>query len=110
MTLYQEYVKERANLEIMWDETSFVAYKVSDDELFIADLFIKKSARGTCKLQSVIMALVEIAKKSGCKILSGNIALNDPGNSRTMRAALKMGFRIGAANTSALLIIKVLEE
>jgi GNAT superfamily N-acetyltransferase len=109
VNLYQEYVKERANLETIWDESFFVSYKIDKDELFISDMFIKKSARGS-KLQDVINALIEIAKKNGCKVLSGNIALNDPGNSRTMRAALKVGFRIAAANASAILIIKALEE
>lgn len=109
-SLYRDYVKERAGLEMISDENSFVTYKITGEEIFIADMFISKSHRGHKKFKNMIETLSSIGKQSGCKVLSGNIALSDPGASHTMRAVLRVGFKIGDANSRAILVVKNLEE
>jgi hypothetical protein len=105
-SLYLEYIKERAGLEMLSDESSFLTYKVTGDECFIADMFIKRASRGSGKCKSLIQKVSDIAIARGCKVLSANIAMSDPGRNHTMRAALKLGFVIGNANEKAILILK----
>lgn len=110
MELYKEYVSEREGFEVLSDKDSFISYKlISPEELYIADMFIKKPLRKIGKGRELIEAVSDIAKGRGCKILSANVRLNDPGASNTMLGALMVGFRIFGANNQSIIIVKDLE-
>lgn len=110
MGLYEEYVKERSGAEAFFDTESFVIYKITGEEIFLQDMFIKKSARGSGKFRDLIGYLVATGKRHGCKVLGATIYTRDPGSGHTMSSALKAGFRITAADNGVILLVKELGE
>jgi hypothetical protein len=109
MELYSEYIKEREGVALITKEHGFVTYKCVDNECFIHDLFVSKEHRGGPALLEIIQELGKIAVVNGCSHLSGILRANDPGINRTMKAALKLGFRILNIQNNGVIITKELK-
>lgn len=108
-SLYAEYVLERQGLSVMTYDSGFIAYKCEKEECFIAEMFIKKDKRKTGLGKSMIAVISEVAKQSGCKVITANIHLNDPNASSTLVAAICTGFKVECADRGAILISKKIE-
>lgn len=104
-TLIAKYLKEREDKRIIEDERGFIIYKIQGEECFIAEAFVDESARGTSAGMDLIRHLCAEAKAEGCKAISGTVWVNANGSMRALRAGLKMGFKIVAANNDALLLV-----
>lgn len=107
-TLYAKYILERQGLQILEDESSFMFYKISNNELFLAEMFIEKSERATTRLKRMIDMLSQIGIESGCDVMTATIHLADPGCNHTLSSALKAGFKLARANNDIILISKEL--
>ena len=107
-TLYAKYIKERDQVEILENECGFLLYKIIGKDCLIVDLFIEAESRNLGECRKLVDELSLIAKSANCESLFGNIQINDPGSSRTMKAALAIGFEILSANIQLITIIKKL--
>lgn len=105
-TLYAKYIKERDQVEILENESGFLFYKIIGKDCLIVDLFIDPELRNLGECRKLIEELVALAKSANCESLFGNIQINDHGASRTMKAALALGFEILSANIQLITIIK----
>lgn len=109
--LWAAYVKERQGLECLWKEHGFIAYKITGNECFLAEMFIEKEHRSSGKCKAMIMELAEIAKANGCDVITANIHLVvDPNANSTLGAAIGCGFKVQASGNNVLLIAKELKE
>lgn len=90
MNLYAEYIKERENLEIIKHEKGFLTYRVEDDHLFISDLYITPSARGTGVARELSDRAYEIAKKD--KVLCA-VCTDANGWKESFRFIQHMGYK-----------------
>lgn len=106
MNLYAAYVKEREGKDVLKNENGFITYKIIGQELFLADMFLVKKARGSEVVSQFIEKLVQIGKDNKCSHISANIHLADSGANRTLKAALKLGFKLINANNNILVIVK----
>jgi len=109
-SLYEQYITERVNQSILWKEFGFIIYKITDQECFIVDMFIQKSARQTDAKREILDSISRIAIQSQCKVLTGNIHLSDAGATHTLKAALSYGFKVAKSGQDVLLIAKELKE
>lgn len=105
-TLYLKYVQERAEAEIIENEHGFIVYRVFNSECFIMEMYIAPESRGSGLCRSLINQLTSIVSDRGCSIITANIHLEDKGASKTLMSALKLEFRVAAANGGILLIAK----
>jgi hypothetical protein len=103
-TLYAKYIKARAGEEILENEQGFIVYKFFDKEIFLKDMFIDESARGTSLCRQMIEILSQMGRDHGCEILTATIHLNDERASNTMHSALHVGFKILRAEGGTILI------
>jgi len=106
MKMYFDYIKERQNLEGFRTDFGFVTFKVVENEFFIENMYVQKQDRGLGKVEILIDECLKIAKSKECAIITANIYLADSGANRTLRAALRLGFRLEASNNNVLLIKK----
>lgn len=106
MDLFKQYLAEREGKQVLENKTGFIIYKLFEKECFIADMFILPENRSSQALSLFINELVGIAKKHGCECITANIHVADSANQKTLRAALKMGFNIFAANNNVIMISK----
>lgn len=106
--LISEYLIERQGIEILEKENGFISFRVHKDECHISDIYIRNSSRGSALLSEMIGSLSEIATKRDCKELTGSIHLWDLGKEATLKAALKLGFKISRADQGMIFIKKEL--
>lgn len=105
-TLYAKYISEREDAKIIENESGFLTYKIFNNEILILNLFVDKDCRKKGICTNLIYELEGIAKENRCDIISGYIQINDIGCNSTLFTALKIGFKIGAANQQSILIYK----
>jgi hypothetical protein len=106
--MFEKYMKERQNADLYQTDRGFIFYRIEGFECFIVELFVEEEHRGSSALKELIETVELQAKDCECKALTGNIYLSDKGCNRTLNAAFKMGFKLGAANNNVLFIVKEL--
>lgn len=107
-TLFADFVLERENARIIENEVGFLIYKIGGKECYICNMFVSSDHRGLGVAHHLIDKLTEVAKGSDCKILTGDIYLNDEGAETTVLAALKIGFKLQKAEHGVIRISKLI--
>ncbi len=105
-SLYAQYIKDRENLESIWEEGSFVTYRVLGKELFISDIFVTPNKRKKGLGGKLIHALEVVARSSECEVITANIFLGDQNANSTLSAAMNCGFKVIKSGSDVLLISK----
>lgn len=108
--MYLDYVKERQGFDCIETDQGFLFYKISDVELYIAELYVKPEFRKTDAVKELVSRAAELALFNKCKFLTGNIYLADQGHLRTIKAALKLDFYIVRANNDIIVIARKIGE
>jgi predicted GNAT superfamily acetyltransferase len=109
-TLYARYIFEREGIQIIENEVGFVTYKINETECFLANIYVDSSKRTNGEARSLLSKLEDIATVHNCQHITANIDLRDKNASSTMLAALKLGFKMVAANHDVLLISKSIKS
>jgi predicted GNAT superfamily acetyltransferase len=109
-SLWANYIQERQGLLSLWRPYGFVAYRIADQECFIADMFIERSERRSGKGRQFIDEMTEIAANRECNVITANIHLADPNANKTLAAAMACGFQVTASGDGVLLIAKKIKE
>jgi hypothetical protein len=106
--MFEKYMKERQNADIVQDERGFIFYRIQSNECYIVEMFVDEPFRKT-KAAHELMEIVELlAVDCQCKFLTANIHLDDKGCNRALRAAFKYGFKLAQANNNIIFIVKEL--
>lgn len=103
-TLYAQYIREREGFEIIESEDYFVIYKIRNNELFIAHMYVKPKLRKHGLAGIMTRELKKIAKLHNCKGIVGTIDLSVGDPSNTLHAALKIGFKVYKAIDDIIII------
>lgn len=97
--MFAGYMKEEYGKDTFANEHGFCCYKLnpSSRELFFSDLYIRPESRKTLEAKKFLTSLIELARKSECKILTGivSIGLSEKENNRkarVLRCYLSVGF------------------
>lgn len=75
-SLYAKYIKERQDLDIIEREHGFLSYRIEDNHLFIADLFVEKEHRGNGLVQDMVNEVENIASEFNRKYLMATVCPN----------------------------------
>ncbi len=105
-TLYAKYIKEREDQDVIENETGFITYLITEKECFISNMFIDESIRIQGKGRELINEIAGIALEKGCEYLSAAVRMNDKNCSKTLSAALAVGFQVVKADHGSVVIIK----
>lgn len=106
MKFYADFIKEREGLDLLEFPEGFITYQITNDELYVANLYIAPEFRGTPALFRFDKEITKIAVENKCKLISSNIHLNDHGFNRTLRAALKLLFTVVSAHNNSVIVVK----
>lgn len=107
---YADYIKERENLDYLEFKEGFLTYRIEDRECYLANIYVAPEFRGTPAISHFINELSKIAESKNCNFLTANIYLTDHGFNRTLKAALKLAFRVVRAENNSVVIVKKLGE
>lgn len=108
--LYSQYIYERMGQSSLWRDFGFIAYKMSNKECFLAEMFIHREHRSIGKGRELLNSLIELARGNGAEVITANIYLRDKNSTGTLIAAIACGFEVSKANNDVLLISLKLKE
>lgn len=108
MSLMAEYKLEREGKGTYEEERGFATYLIKGEECYIEDIFVKKEYRRSRVGDSIGNAVQEIAKKAGCKYLTGTVYPNVGDPTASTLALLYFGFKIMSADKNVIYFLKEL--
>lgn len=105
-SLYGQYVKEREGFEILENEHGFATYKISGNECYIRDIFVKPEMRKSHVAAKFADEIATIAKEQGCTHLSGTVAPAANGATQSVQVLLSYGFKIARSTNDLIIFVK----
>ena len=106
ISLYGQYIKERENFEIVEDESGFATYKISGNECYIRDIFVKPEFRKMNLASKYADEIAAIAKEQGCTHLSGTVAPQANGSTQSVQVLLSYGFKVARSTNDLIIFVK----
>lgn len=103
---YANYIKEREGLGIVEDSRGFATYKISGEECYIKDIFVKACFRTQSVASEFADKITEIAKSSGCKYLTGTVVPQAEGSTISLKVLLGYGFKLLSSKENLIIFIK----
>jgi GNAT superfamily N-acetyltransferase len=106
MNLYKQYLSEiNGNRNTVFDDNYFINYAICGDELFIEDMYVVPSLRGSGFATKVLTDLYEIGKINGCKVITST---SKQDRIEAIRFQLKNGFKILKIDNDVLYFVREL--
>lgn len=103
---YADYIKEREGFDIIEDQYGFATYKIFGEECYLRDIYVTPQYRRSSIAMSYCDQIEQIAKESGCKFLTGSIAIGANGNTESLKAVLAAGFKLQRTTMDGIILIK----
>lgn len=94
MKMFADYISEREGKDCYWDEKGFIVWKIKGDECYIETIYVKPEFRREKHAFKLGDHVAEIARKNGCKFLTGSVASETDGASESMAGQLAYGFKL----------------
>lgn len=91
------YFKEREGFDAIVTNEGFAAYRISGDECYIRDIWTDSDYRKKRVAADLADRIAEIAKKAGCKYLSGSVSTAAQNSTASTKVLLAYGFEIHSA-------------
>lgn len=110
--MYNAYVKEKENLDIIDNEHGFAAYQISkySKTLDIGDFYVKPESRNGIKAIALFQKIEELAKEKGCNKISCCVILSQLKPEDSLAGVLRVKFKYSHTNNDTMYFYKKLEE
>ena len=94
MDLYKQYLLEREDSHLIYDDKGFVVYKYCDDKIaYIVEIFVKKDFRKKGIASMYANKVVEIVKKKGYNKLLGSVSPLANGSESSEKVLIAYGMK-----------------
>lgn len=94
MSLYSDYLKEREGVSTLEVEDGFATYRFNgEQECYIVDIYVRPSLRKAGLAASLANQICGVAKKQGCKFLTGSVDTSTKGVTESMSVLLAYGMK-----------------
>ncbi len=90
--MYAEYLKEREGIETLTSENGFMTYTLTDDAVYIVDVYIRPEARKTGEATKLEAKVIEKAKEAGKSHLMGSVSFGVAGIDASLKMMVRSGY------------------
>lgn len=97
-----KYLKEREGLDSIVQDNGFASYRINCEECYIRDIWVDPEHRKSDVASEMADLIAEIAKKSGCKYLTGSVNTNVGDPTASTKVLLAYGFYVYSAITGSI--------
>lgn len=97
MSMFSDYVKERAGRRTLETEKGFMIYEIKPPECFIHDAYVMPEHRLSGEGARMLVAIEEIAKEHGCSKMTCTVSPGAKGSTNALKAVLASGFKLTAS-------------
>ena len=108
MSLWAEYSLERANIETIENDVSFLTYKIELSECFIQDAYVQPGARNIGIGAEMIKKLETIARERGCKFVTCFVCPGALHADVSLKAVIGVGFKLFGSSENVIIFKKEL--
>ena len=91
--MFNDYANEKgfgANV-VYAPETGFATYHLNGDECYIEDIYVIPEKRKSHEASKLADSIIEIAKNSGAKLLTGSVNIKANGKENSIKTLLAYG-------------------
>ena len=92
--MFDEYFKERLDIETIRDRSGFICFKILGEECFIQELFVLREMRNLGMAHRLIEAVESRARDSGCKYLTTSVHAPAKGSTLAIKTVLSNGGKL----------------
>lgn len=111
MSLWSDYIKECALLEIIEEPWGFITFhKEADGCLWINDMYIIPSERRIGRGTSLIERAMEWGRNNDCQHVSTTVHTASECAQGVIEAAFREGFYLHSANNNLILFVKLIPQ
>jgi predicted GNAT superfamily acetyltransferase len=110
MELYKEYLLERENVELFYDEDSFVTYKLYDDYMYVIDIYVKPEARRKGKAFELGRDMDKLAKSFNYNKIMGSVCMSTNGWKISLEGLIKFGYSVDSVKGDMVYLLKDLNH
>lgn len=100
------YLKEVEDFDSIVTEGGFASYRISGEECYIKDIWVSRDFRNRDIASVMADQISELAKKLGCKYLSGSVSTLAKNPTASTKVLLAYGFKISGAINGGILFRK----
>lgn len=101
-----DYLKEREGFDSIITEEAFASYRIVGEECYIKDIWVHPDCRNKNYASEIADDIAAIAKRKGCKYLSGSVCTEANNPTASVKVLLAYGFLIHSAVQSGIFFRK----
>jgi GNAT superfamily N-acetyltransferase len=106
LTKYANYIKEKANIELIEHDYGFVSYSLLSDHVYIHDMYIDKDHRRKGIGSDLLKQIEIIAWAKKIKYVLSAVQINSNGLHEALLAQMLKGFKIVGADEKEIKLAK----
>lgn len=106
MSLYGDYIKERANREIIESDIGFATYYYLNDGCYVEEIYVKPEFRKSNEASKMADKISEIAKENDYKKLYGTVCPTANGATNSLKVLLAYGFSLDSCINNLIILKK----
>jgi GNAT superfamily N-acetyltransferase len=107
---WASYVKELDDVETYETTEGFVLYKIKGEECYIQDIYVYPEHRTANVATKLANYVTDLAKKSGCKHLTGSVRPTARNSTISLLVLLGYGMKLHSSINNLIYFHKSLEE
>lgn len=100
------YLKEREGFDSIITEKGFASYIISGEECYIKDIWVHQEYRNQYIASKIADDVSEIAKKAGCKYLTGSVSPAAHMATDSVKVLIAYGFKLHSAVNNGIFFRK----
>lgn len=108
MHQFAAYLKEREDVYLYENEVGFAIYYLNGDECYIRDIYVNPDYRKSGEASKIADQVSILAKKSGCKFLTGSVQPSAKNSTDSLKVLLGYGFQLQNAVPNGIFFKKEL--
>lgn len=109
-SMFAKYKFEREGIRTIETEWGFATYLMGEEECYIQDIYVIPPARKSGQAIKLADTIAEIAKRNGCKILTGSVDIRSRTATESTKVLLAYGMKISHINDPMIIFCKDLGE
>lgn len=100
------YLKEREGFDSIITDEGFASYRIQGEECYLRDIWIEEVSRNGGYASEIADGISVIAKKAGCKYLTGSVSTLSGDPTVSTKVLLAYGFQIHGAIQGGIIFRK----
>jgi len=108
MELYKQYLQERENREVEYDNHCFLTYERDGNAIVVFDIYSDKEVRGTKYMLEFCNKFYDKMRKDGVEIAYGMTDMSTNGWEYSEKLLLKYGFKFMGIDPTNINVKKLL--